>query len=84
MMKEAQAIKDHFNKWQGQTVTCHLSEWHYPDDAILTKKHNLHMALWSMVWPSLMLFGGALLVGLVMLTQYLANLCNQIIPEEEE
>lgn len=79
MMEEAQRIKDVLVKLRNQTVKCHLSDWHYPEDTILTKKHNLRVALWCLVWPSLMLFGGALLVGLVMLTQYLTHLCNEII-----
>lgn len=83
MVEEAQRIKDYLSKLQGQAVQCHLSGRHYPEDAILKKKHNLHMALWNLVWPSLMMFGGALLVGLVMLTQCLAQLCNETIQEEE-
>ncbi|XP_053089525.1 calcium-activated potassium channel subunit beta-3 [Pangasianodon hypophthalmus] len=82
---EARRIKDALCKLQeqGQAVRCHLSNKRYPEDAILTKRHNLRLALQCLVWPSLMLFGGALLVGLVMLTQYLAYLCNETIQKEE-
>lgn len=59
-------------------MRCYLSN-RYREDAILTKRHNLRVALRCLVWPSLLLFGGALLVGLVMLTQYLAQLCNETI-----
>lgn len=83
MLEEAQRIKEYFCKLRGQAVQCHLSGSQYPEDAILKKKHNLHVALWHLVWPSLMLFGGAMLVGLIMLTQYLAYLCNEIVQEEE-
>ncbi|XP_053486069.1 calcium-activated potassium channel subunit beta-3 [Ictalurus furcatus] len=83
MMEEAQKIKDALCKLRGQAVRCYLSDWRYPEDAILTKRHNLRVALQCLVWPSLMLSGGALLVGLVMLTQYLAHMCNEMIQEEE-
>ncbi|GAA6101171.1 calcium-activated potassium channel subunit beta-3 [Tachysurus ichikawai] len=82
VVEEAQRIKDVLFKLQGQDVRCYLST-RYREDAILTKRHNLHVALQCMVWPSLLLFGGVLLVGLVMLTQYLSQLCNETIQEKE-
>lgn len=64
-------------------MPCHLSDLRYPEDAILKKKHNLQVALRYLMWPSLMLFGGALLIGLVILTQYLAQMCNEVVQEED-
>lgn len=82
VLEESQRIRKYLCDLKGQAVPCHLSEGRYPEDAILQKKHNLRDALQFLVWPSLMLFGGATLVGLVMLTHYLAHLCNEIILEE--
>lgn len=81
-MEEAHRIKDVLFKLRGQDVRCYLSN-RYREHAILTKRHNLQVALQCLVWPSLLLFGGALLVGLVMLTQHLAQLCYEVIQEEE-
>uniref|UniRef100_A0A8C2JEY0 Si:ch211-38m6.7 n=1 Tax=Cyprinus carpio TaxID=7962 RepID=A0A8C2JEY0_CYPCA len=38
-------------------------------------KYTVQMALYYLLWPSLMLFGGILLVGLVKLNQHLSFLC---------
>ncbi|KAM9500907.1 calcium-activated potassium channel subunit beta-3 [Clarias gariepinus] len=84
VVEEAQRIKEVLGKLRGQAIRCHLSEGRYPEDAILTKRHNLRIALQCLMWPSLMLFGGAMLVGLVMLTQYLAYMCNETVQEEDE
>ncbi|TSS97534.1 Calcium-activated potassium channel subunit beta-3 [Bagarius yarrelli] len=80
--EEAQRIKDVLCNLRGREVKCYLSN-RYREDAILTKRHNLRMALQCLVWPSLLLLGGVLLVGLVMLTQYLAQLCNEILHYKE-
>ncbi|KAG7329715.1 hypothetical protein KOW79_005937 [Hemibagrus wyckioides] len=82
VVEEAHRIKDVLFKLRGKDVRCYLSN-RYREDAILTKRHNLQVALQCLVWPSLLLCGGALLVGLVMLTQYLAQLCYEVIQEEE-
>ncbi|XP_062848904.1 calcium-activated potassium channel subunit beta-3 [Trichomycterus rosablanca] len=80
--KEAENIKDALSAWQDKAVKCHLSSWRYPDDAILTKRHVLQQALWSLVWPSLVLVGGLLLVLLVLIMQCLAQLCTEIIQDK--
>ncbi|XP_046708189.1 calcium-activated potassium channel subunit beta-3 [Silurus meridionalis] len=84
MVREAQNIKDSLCDRQGRDIGCHLSSRRYPEDAILTKRHNLHTALRCLLWPSLMMFGGVLLIVLVMLTQFLCQLCNEMIQAEEE
>lgn len=40
------------------------------------------MALYYLLWPSLMFVGGILLVGLVKFNQRLAYLCNEITRDE--
>ncbi|XP_026063073.1 calcium-activated potassium channel subunit beta-3-like [Carassius auratus] len=65
----------------GENITCYLSAAH-PNDAIFRRKYTVQMALYYLLWPSLMLFGGILLVGLVKLNQHLAFLCTEIRREE--
>ncbi|XP_051726899.1 calcium-activated potassium channel subunit beta-3 [Ctenopharyngodon idella] len=77
---EASNIK-HVLSTQGENMTCYLSAT-YPDDAIFRRKYTIQMALYYLLWPSLMLFGGILLVGLVKLNQHLASLCTEISREE--
>ncbi|XP_056120073.1 calcium-activated potassium channel subunit beta-3 isoform X1 [Rhinichthys klamathensis goyatoka] len=77
---EASNIKQALST-QGENMTCFLSAI-YPDDAILRRKYSIQMAFYYLLWPSLMLFGGILLVGLVKLNQHLAFLCTEISREE--
>ncbi|XDV26855.1 hypothetical protein PO909_030482 [Leuciscus waleckii] len=77
---EASNIKQALHT-QGKYMTCYLSAI-YPDDAILRSKYSIQMAFYYLLWPSLMLFGGILLVGLVKLNQHLAFLCTEISREE--
>ncbi|KAK3546229.1 hypothetical protein QTP70_025196, partial [Hemibagrus guttatus] len=62
VVEEAYRIKDVLFKLRGEDVRCYLST-RYREDAILTKRHNLQVALQCLVWPSLLLFGGALLIS---------------------
>lgn len=48
---------------------------------ILSRKYTLRNALFALLWPCLMLGGGALLVGLVKLTQFLAHLSSEVSSE---
>ncbi|XP_058602761.1 calcium-activated potassium channel subunit beta-3 [Onychostoma macrolepis] len=66
---------------KGENLTCYLSAT-YPNDAIFKRKYTVQTALYYLLWPSLMLFGGILLVGLVKLNQHLAFLCTEISREE--
>ncbi|XP_048019897.1 LOW QUALITY PROTEIN: calcium-activated potassium channel subunit beta-3 [Megalobrama amblycephala] len=77
---EASNIKHELSA-QGENMTCYLSAT-YPDDAILRRKYTIRMAFYYLLWPSLVLFGGILLVGLVKLNQHLASLCTEISREE--
>ncbi|XP_043077473.1 calcium-activated potassium channel subunit beta-3 [Puntigrus tetrazona] len=77
--EEANNITDVFVK--GDNMACYLSAAH-PNDAISRRKYTVQMALYYLLWPSLMLFGGILLVGLVKLNQHLAFLCTEITREE--
>uniref|UniRef100_A0A671NJJ2 Calcium-activated potassium channel subunit beta-3-like n=1 Tax=Sinocyclocheilus anshuiensis TaxID=1608454 RepID=A0A671NJJ2_9TELE len=77
---EANNIKDVLIV-RGDNMTCYLSAAH-PNDAIIRRKYTVQMALYYLLWPSLMLFGGILLVGLVKLNQHLAFLYTEISREE--
>uniref|UniRef100_A0A8C2D4J3 Si:ch211-38m6.7 n=1 Tax=Cyprinus carpio TaxID=7962 RepID=A0A8C2D4J3_CYPCA len=77
---EASNIKNVFIML-GENMTCYLSDT-YPNNAIFRRKYTIQMALYYLLWPSLMLFGGILLVGLVKLNQHLAFLCAEISREE--
>uniref|UniRef100_A0A8C5GA37 Si:ch211-38m6.7 n=1 Tax=Gouania willdenowi TaxID=441366 RepID=A0A8C5GA37_GOUWI len=50
----------------------------HPNHVILNRKFTLSKALLALLWPCLMLGGGALLVGLVKLTQCLAHVCAEV------
>uniref|UniRef100_A0AAY5K490 Potassium calcium-activated channel subfamily M regulatory beta subunit 3 n=1 Tax=Esox lucius TaxID=8010 RepID=A0AAY5K490_ESOLU len=65
LVDEVQKIKDVLAETRGSALRCLWEPAKYPDDAILKRKYTLGLALWSLLWPSLMLAGGALLVGLV-------------------
>ncbi|XP_056328005.1 calcium-activated potassium channel subunit beta-3-like [Danio aesculapii] len=67
---------------QRENMTCFISPSH-PEDAICRRKYNIEMALYYLLWPSLMLFGGIVLVGLVKLNQHLAFLCSDISIRDE-
>uniref|UniRef100_W5LIM5 Potassium calcium-activated channel subfamily M regulatory beta subunit 3 n=1 Tax=Astyanax mexicanus TaxID=7994 RepID=W5LIM5_ASTMX len=81
-VEEAQNIKDFLASKQGQVMKCHPSMGRHPEDVIMKKRYTRPLALQCMVWPSLMLIGGCLLVGLVKLTQCLAHLCTEIDTRE--
>ncbi|XP_040910653.1 calcium-activated potassium channel subunit beta-3 isoform X1 [Toxotes jaculatrix] len=52
----------------------------YPH-VILKRKYTLETVLFALLWPCLLLGGGALLVGLVKLTQFLAHLSSEMCSE---
>ncbi|XP_066536342.1 calcium-activated potassium channel subunit beta-3 [Hoplias malabaricus] len=78
LVEEALKIRDFLLTWQGQALSCYPSTGRYPEDAILKKRYTVRLAIQCLLWPSLMLFGGCLLVGLVILTQNLALICTEI------
>ncbi|XP_073531051.1 calcium-activated potassium channel subunit beta-3 isoform X1 [Phyllobates terribilis] len=46
-----------------------------PEDVILIKKYDRTVVFHCLFWPTLMLIGGAAIVGMVKLTQHLSLLC---------
>ncbi|KAL1279918.1 hypothetical protein QQF64_014518 [Cirrhinus molitorella] len=77
---EANNIRDELIR-RRENLTCYLSATH-PNNTIYKRKYTIQTALCYLLWPSIMLFGGILLVGLVKLNQHLAFLCTEISREE--
>lgn len=78
---EANSIQSTLLSYQGESIKCYLSV-KYPDVALLRSKYSVQMALYYLLWPSLMFFTGILLVGLVKFNQCLAHLCTEISRDE--
>ncbi|CAL8281027.1 unnamed protein product [Lota lota] len=71
LQAEALVVKDNLEEKLGETLACLIDPAKHPDDALLQRKYTLRRALLALMWPGLMLGGGALLVVLVKLTQWL-------------
>lgn len=75
---EALKVKTKLDSQLGSASSCLADLAGHPGDVILSRKYTLRRSLHALLWPSLMLAGGALLVGLVKVTQCLAHLSAQI------
>ncbi|XP_041697286.1 calcium-activated potassium channel subunit beta-3 [Coregonus clupeaformis] len=84
LVDEVQKILNTLEEIQGSALRCLSDPRKYPKDTILKRKYTLDLVLWSLLWPSLMLGVGALLVGLVKLNQRLAHLCTELGNEAAE
>ncbi|XP_033993531.1 LOW QUALITY PROTEIN: calcium-activated potassium channel subunit beta-3 [Trematomus bernacchii] len=73
---EVLKVKSSLDSQMGVTSSCIADPSGHPRDVILNRKYTLRIALFTLLWPGLMLGGGALLVGLVKLTQCLAHLSS--------
>ncbi|XP_056149810.1 calcium-activated potassium channel subunit beta-3 [Lampris incognitus] len=78
---EVLEVKNKLESRLGDTFSCLADPTRHPEAAILNRKYTLQRALLALLWPSLMLGGGVLLVGLVKLTQCLAHLCSEVCGE---
>uniref|UniRef100_A0A667YKV7 Potassium calcium-activated channel subfamily M regulatory beta subunit 3 n=1 Tax=Myripristis murdjan TaxID=586833 RepID=A0A667YKV7_9TELE len=81
---EVLKVKNNISAHLGGSLPCLADPTRHPGDVILNRKYTLRSALFALLWPSLMLGGGALLVGLVKLTQCLAHLCSEVCTEALE
>ncbi|KAM3866030.1 calcium-activated potassium channel subunit beta-3 [Diretmus argenteus] len=84
LQDEVLIVKSNLDDQLGGALPCLADPTKHPEDAILNRKYTLRKALFALLWPSLMLGGGALLVGLVKLTQCLARLCAEVCSETVE
>lgn len=48
------------------------------ETVLLTRLYDHAVVVHSLLWPSCMLTGGALIIMMVKLTQYLSRLCEEI------
>ncbi|XP_038139455.1 calcium-activated potassium channel subunit beta-3 isoform X2 [Cyprinodon tularosa] len=78
LQEEAQKVKKWVDTKLQNDSLCFMDQKGQPNHAILNRKYTLQRALFGLLWPSLMLGGGSLLVGLVKLTQCLARLSTDM------
>ncbi|KAM9350254.1 calcium-activated potassium channel subunit beta-3 [Symphorus nematophorus] len=80
LQREVEKVKNSLDA-QMENTPCYTDSTKHPGDAILNRKYTYKDALFALLWPCLMLGGGALLVALVKLTQYLAHLSSELCSE---
>ncbi|XP_059200427.1 calcium-activated potassium channel subunit beta-3 [Centropristis striata] len=81
LQEEVLKVKNSLDTQLGSSSPCFTDCTRHPGDVILNRKYTFKKALFALLWPCLMLGGGALLVGLVKLTQCLACLCSEMCSE---
>ncbi|XP_035526365.1 calcium-activated potassium channel subunit beta-3 [Morone saxatilis] len=81
LQKEVEKVKNSLDAQLERTSLCFTDHTRHPGDTILNRKYTREKALFALLWPCLMLGGGALLVGLVKLTQFLAHLSSEVCSE---
>nr|KAF6382330.1 potassium calcium-activated channel subfamily M regulatory beta subunit 3 [Pipistrellus kuhlii] len=70
-------VKEFFDHINGTPFSCFYTPGSQSEDVILIKKYDQMVIFYCLLWPSLTLLGGALIVGMVRLTQYLSLLCEK-------
>lgn len=61
-----------------QQVLCYYDPNEQQETVLLTRLYDHSVVFHSLLWPSCMLTGGALIIVMVKLTQYLSRLCEEI------
>lgn len=59
-------------------VPCYYDPSEQQETVLLTRLYDHSVLFHSLLWPSCMLTGGALIIMMVKLTQYLSRLCEEI------
>lgn len=59
-------------------VTCYYDPSEQQETVLLTRLYDHAAVFHSLLWPSCMLTGGALIIMMVKLTQYLSRVCEEI------
>ncbi|KAF3827323.1 hypothetical protein GH733_002809, partial [Mirounga leonina] len=77
LLNSALDIKEFFDHKNGTPFSCFYSPESQFEDVILIKKYDQMFIFYCLFWPALTLLGGALIVGMVRLTQYLSLLCEK-------
>lgn len=81
LQREVEGVKSSVEAQLESASLCLSDHSRHPGEAILSRKYTYNDALFALVWPCLMLGGGALLVVLVKLTQCLAHLSAEMCSE---
>lgn len=81
LQNEAEEVKSSLDAQLVTPSLCLSDHARHPRDAILNRKYTDGEAALALLWPGLLLGGGALLVALVKLTQYLARLSAEACSE---
>lgn len=77
LQREVEEVKKYLDTKLVSPTSCFADSTRHPKNAIMCRKYTL----FALVWPCLMLGGGALLVGLVKLTQCLAHTSSEMRSE---
>ncbi|XP_045395668.1 calcium-activated potassium channel subunit beta-3 isoform X1 [Lemur catta] len=77
LLNSALDIKEFFDHKNVTPFSCFYSPDSQSEDVILLKKYDQMVIFHCLFWPSLTLLGGALIVGMVRLTQHLSLLCEK-------
>nr|XP_044627044.1 calcium-activated potassium channel subunit beta-3 isoform X1 [Equus asinus] len=77
LLSRALDIKEFFDHKNGTPFSCFYIPASQSKDVILIKKYDQMVIFHCLFWPSLTLLGGALIVGMVRLTQHLSLLCEK-------
>lgn len=59
-------------------VPCYFDPGEKQETVLLTRLYDHTVIFHSLLWPSCMLTGGAVIIMMVKLTQYLSRLCEEI------
>uniref|UniRef100_A0A671ULH7 Potassium calcium-activated channel subfamily M regulatory beta subunit 3 n=1 Tax=Sparus aurata TaxID=8175 RepID=A0A671ULH7_SPAAU len=81
LQREVEEVKKFLEAKLESPKLCFADRKRHPERALWGRKYTHKDALLAVVWPCLMLGGGALLVGLVKLTQYLARMSSETCSE---
>ncbi|XP_040205345.1 calcium-activated potassium channel subunit beta-3 isoform X2 [Rana temporaria] len=68
-------VKQYFEGKNDTPFACFHRHDSKPEDVILIKKYDRSVVFHCLFWPTLMLVGGASIVGMVKLTQHLSLMC---------
>uniref|UniRef100_A0A8D1ESD0 Calcium-activated potassium channel subunit beta n=1 Tax=Sus scrofa TaxID=9823 RepID=A0A8D1ESD0_PIG len=77
LLNSALNIKEFFDHKNRTPFSCFYSPDNQSEDVILIKKYDQMVIFHCLFWPSMTMLGGALIVGMVRLTQYLFLLCEK-------
>ncbi|XP_043926307.1 calcium-activated potassium channel subunit beta-3 [Protopterus annectens] len=84
LLSTALSIKKSFDHNNSTPFSCYYNPDSKPEDVILVKKYDGWIAFHCLFWPTMMLLGGAAIVGMVKLTQHLSQLCEEYAVVQKE